>query len=158
MKESTPQLLSAVPQFAVRDVVRAAEYYRDVLGFGIASYWDGERRTMAPAAPPPFGIVFRDQVQVFFYRSDDPIPRDGGYHAYFHVSGVDALADECAGPGRRDSRRPRRYELWPAGGRNSRYQWPSLGLWSGAHRRSDILGGCGVAHGFAACCNRTPCG
>jgi len=94
MKQSAPRLLSAVPQFAVSDVIRAAEYYRDVLGFEIASYWDGERRTMTPNAPPPFGIVYRDQVQVFFYRSLDPIQRDGGYHAYFHVSGVDALAAE----------------------------------------------------------------
>jgi len=94
MTEFTPHLLSAVPQFAVPDVIRAAEYWRDVFGFAIASYWDGERRTMTPIAPPPFGIVYRDQVQVFFYRSVDPIRRDGGYHAYFHVRGVDALADE----------------------------------------------------------------
>jgi catechol 2,3-dioxygenase-like lactoylglutathione lyase family enzyme len=99
MTQSTPHLLSAVPQFAVQDVVRAAEYFRDVLGFEIASYWDGERRTMTPVAPPPFGVVFRDQVQVFFYHSDGPIQRDGGYHAYFHVRGVDALADEWRAQG-----------------------------------------------------------
>ena len=40
---------AAVPQFAVSDVVRTAEYYRDVLGFEIAGYWDGERVTEAPS-------------------------------------------------------------------------------------------------------------
>ncbi len=32
---------AAVPQFTVPDLVRTAEYYRDVLGFRIADYWDG---------------------------------------------------------------------------------------------------------------------
>ena len=36
------QFTSAVPQFTVPDVVQTAEYYRDVLGFQIAGYWDGE--------------------------------------------------------------------------------------------------------------------
>jgi catechol 2,3-dioxygenase-like lactoylglutathione lyase family enzyme len=89
------QLLAAVPQFAVQDVVRTAEYYRDVLGFHIVSYWDGERRTLTPTSPPPFGIVQRDDVQLFFYRAGGRIERDeGGYHAYFHVKGVDALGQE----------------------------------------------------------------
>jgi catechol 2,3-dioxygenase-like lactoylglutathione lyase family enzyme len=84
-----------VPQFAVQDVVRTAEYFRDVLGFQIAGYWDGERRTLEPDSSPPFGIVRRDQVEIFFYRSSEPVARDpGGYHAYFHVLGVDALAQE----------------------------------------------------------------
>ena len=87
-----PAFLSAVPQFAVRDVVQAAEYFRDILGFEITSYWDGEHRTQTPSTPPVFGIVARDRIQVFFYRSDQPVPRDGGYHAYFHVRGIDALA------------------------------------------------------------------
>lgn len=95
MTESSTHLLAAVPQFAVQDVVRTAEYYRDVLGFKISSYWDGERRTLTPASPPPFGIVRRDDVELFFYRATRAIERDeGGYHAYFHVTGVDALAKE----------------------------------------------------------------
>lgn len=35
--------VAAVPQFAVREVVRTVEYYRDVLGFQVAGYWDGDR-------------------------------------------------------------------------------------------------------------------
>jgi hypothetical protein len=44
---------AAVPQFTVPDVVRTAEYYRDVLEFEIAGYWNGERaglETDPPAA------------------------------------------------------------------------------------------------------------
>ncbi len=89
------RLLAAVPQFAVQDVVRTAEFYRDVLGFDIASYWDGKRRTLTPITPPVFGIVRRDGVEVFFYRASGPAQHpEGGYHAYFHVEGLDALAEE----------------------------------------------------------------
>lgn len=102
MVEPEARLLAAVPQFAVADVQRTAEYYRDVLGFAIASYWDGERRTTNPTNPPVFGIVHRDDVQIFFYRAGSSLqakPDDGGYHAYFHVKGVDALAREWAARG-----------------------------------------------------------
>jgi len=39
---------AAIPQFTVPDVVRTAEYYRDVLGFQIAGYWDGEQVSLDP--------------------------------------------------------------------------------------------------------------
>ncbi len=50
----------AVPQFKVPDLVRAAEYYRDVLGFQIAGYWDGERVSAVAAREPPHisGLLF----------------------------------------------------------------------------------------------------
>ena len=99
----TVRFLRAVPQFTVPDVVQAAEYYRDVLGFQIASYWDGERASLAVDPPPYFAIVYRDQVQVFFGRGPSAMPpldpHDGGYHAYFHVSGVEALAAELRARG-----------------------------------------------------------
>jgi catechol 2,3-dioxygenase-like lactoylglutathione lyase family enzyme len=86
---TTIRLEAAVPQFTVPDVVRTAEYYRDVLGFEIAGYWD---------TPPVFAIVRRDQVQLFFNRADHSPVRtgraDGAYDAYLRLSGVDALADE----------------------------------------------------------------
>jgi catechol 2,3-dioxygenase-like lactoylglutathione lyase family enzyme len=79
----------AVPQFTVPDVVRTAEYYRDVLGFQIAGYW-GE--------PPVFAIVCRDKVELFFNRADQSEVRtgraEGAYDAYFHIIGVEALAAE----------------------------------------------------------------
>jgi len=80
---------SAVPQFTVPDVVQTAEYYRDVLGFEIAGYWD---------TPPVFAIVRRDEVQLFFNRADQSQVRtgraEGAYDAYFHIVGVEALAAE----------------------------------------------------------------
>jgi catechol 2,3-dioxygenase-like lactoylglutathione lyase family enzyme len=85
------RLHAAVPQFTVPDVVRTAEYYRDVLGFVIDGYW---------ATPPAFAIVRRDGVRVFFNRADGITPRtgraDGAYDVYIDVSGVDALAEELA--------------------------------------------------------------
>lgn len=79
----------AVPQFTVPDVVRTAEYYRDVLGFQISGYW----RT-----PPVFAIVSRDQVECFFNRAEQSAVRTGrapgAYDAYVHVTGVEALATE----------------------------------------------------------------
>src|SRR2546428_5478523 len=88
----------AVPQFTVSDVVRTAEYYRDVLGFQMAGYWDGERVSFATDPPPVFAIVWRDQVQVFFSRADQPDVRTGraedASDAYLRVIGIDALAEE----------------------------------------------------------------
>lgn len=89
---------AVVPQFTVPDVVRTAEYYRNVLGFQIAGYWDGERASFETEPPPVFGIVGRDRIQVFFKRADDSPPRTGraagAYDAYLRVKGLDALAAE----------------------------------------------------------------
>jgi|SRR5690349_14030610 hypothetical protein len=80
---------SAVPVFSAPDVVKTAEYYRDVLGFQIAGYF-GE--------PPVFGIVWRDHLEVFFGKSRDNEPKRpqtvGGLDAYFRVRGVRQLALE----------------------------------------------------------------
>ncbi|HEX3527838.1 MAG TPA: VOC family protein [Thermoanaerobaculia bacterium] len=90
--------IAAVPQFTVPDLVRTIEYYRDVLGFQIAGYWDGENVSSVAGAAPVFAIVWRDQVQVFFNRADRPEARtgraEGAYDAYFRVKGIDALAQE----------------------------------------------------------------
>ncbi len=85
---------TAVPQFTVPDIVRTAEYYRDVLGFKIAGYW-GE--------PPVFVIVCRDNVELFFNLADQTEVRtgraQGAYDAYFHIVGVEALAAEWKSAG-----------------------------------------------------------
>ena len=101
MRVPTTRFLAAVPQFGVQDVQRTAEYFRDVLGFRIRSYWDGERRTAEPLKTPVFGIVYRDEVEIFFYRTPTAsIPvADGGYHAFFHVKGIDAFARELRANG-----------------------------------------------------------
>jgi catechol 2,3-dioxygenase-like lactoylglutathione lyase family enzyme len=83
------RLEAAIPQFTVPDVVRTAEYYRDVLGFHIAGYY----RT-----PPIFAIVWRDGIELFFNLADGSDPRtgraEGAYDAYFRMTGVEALAAE----------------------------------------------------------------
>ena len=92
---SDVRLLSAVPQFAVPDLVRTAEHYRDRLGFRIQGYWDGERVTHAPdpAHPPVFAIVSRDDVRIHF-NAGQTARNENGYDAYIHLTGVDALAQE----------------------------------------------------------------
>lgn len=91
---ATIRFETTVPQFTVRDVVQTAEYYRDVLGFQIAGYWD---------TPPVFAIVRRDQVQLFFNRADQSDVRtgraQGAYDVYLRVTGVDALAVELRANG-----------------------------------------------------------
>jgi catechol 2,3-dioxygenase-like lactoylglutathione lyase family enzyme len=92
------EFISAVPQFTVPDVVKTAEYYRDVLGFQIAGYWNGESVSMEPTEPPVFGIVWRDKIQFFFSRADDSPVRTGraefALDAYIRITGVDELATE----------------------------------------------------------------
>ena len=99
----TVHFLAAVPQFTVPDLIRTAEYYRDVLGFQIAGYWDGERASLVPDTSPVFAIVWRDHVQVFFNRADQSDLRtgraQGAYDAYFRVTGIDALAEELRARG-----------------------------------------------------------
>ncbi len=89
--------LSVVPHFTVSDVVRTAEYYRDKLGFEIAGYWDGERRHQDSSRAVVFGIVRRDDVSIHFNKSDPSTTTrtraEGAYDAYFHVVGVDGLAN-----------------------------------------------------------------
>ena len=89
---------AAIPQLTVPDLVRTAEYYRDILGFQIAGYWDGARVSLDTDAPPVFLVVRRDQVEIFFNLVDQPAlctgRAQGGYDAYLRVTGIDALAEE----------------------------------------------------------------
>jgi hypothetical protein len=64
------RLVAAVPQLTVRDLVRAAEYYREIFGFHIAGYWDDQRLSHTADTPRVFAIVWRDQVQLCFNRAD----------------------------------------------------------------------------------------
>jgi catechol 2,3-dioxygenase-like lactoylglutathione lyase family enzyme len=95
--------LAAVPQFIVPDLVRTTEYYRDVLGFTIAGYWDGERVSPSGDSSHVFAIIWRDQIQIFFNRAatpDAPARRTGDTpDVYLRVTGIDALADELRARG-----------------------------------------------------------
>jgi uncharacterized glyoxalase superfamily protein PhnB len=87
----------------VADVVQTAEYYRDVLGFEILGYWDGARVTLEKRPAPVFGIVRRDDVQMFFSRARGREVRtgraEGACDAYIQVTAVDPLAEELRGRG-----------------------------------------------------------
>jgi catechol 2,3-dioxygenase-like lactoylglutathione lyase family enzyme len=85
------------PQFVVPDVVAAAEYYRDVLGFRILGY---------SVDPPVFAIVARGSVEIQFGRADGETPpspnwtrRQGGLDAYIWVNDVDSLHTELKARG-----------------------------------------------------------
>jgi len=58
-----PKLMTSCPHFLVADVRRAAEYYRDRLGFRIIGYFFEE--------PPVFGMVDRDRAEIHLRRAYD---------------------------------------------------------------------------------------
>jgi hypothetical protein len=76
----------------VRNVVKAANHYRDAMGFAYERFW-GE--------PPSFVILYRDGMYLMLKQVDDPkhvVPHwtvsDKLWDAYFWVSDVDALYAE----------------------------------------------------------------
>jgi len=98
-----PQTKAAVecrmiaPQFVVPDVVVAAEYYRDVLGFCIRGYF---------LDPPIYAIVARDSVEIHFGKADTGLAsspniqrREGSIDAYIWVNDLDPLHAELKGRG-----------------------------------------------------------
>ena len=91
MSEST-KLTASAPILLVKDVVQAANYYRDKAGFSYERFW-GE--------PPSFVILMRDGMYLMLKQTDDPkhiIPHwtvsDKLWNVYFWVSDIDALYDE----------------------------------------------------------------
>ena len=95
---------SISPSFAVPDVVAAAEYYRDKLGFKILGYF---------LEPPIYAIMRRDSVEIHFGRierngpsSPNAARREGGIDAYVWVDDVDALHDEFQKRGARIAEPP----------------------------------------------------
>jgi hypothetical protein len=61
---STPAKLTAsAPVLLVKDVVKAANHYRDAMGFGYERFW-GE--------PPSFVILHRDGMYVMLKQAYDP--------------------------------------------------------------------------------------
>lgn len=86
------RLTAIAPYFLVADVVRAAEYYRDKLGFTIRGYFFED--------PPVFAMVGRDDLTIMLAlmeggrggsnRDHKPI----GLDAYLWTDDVDALYAE----------------------------------------------------------------
>ena len=61
--ESKPAFTSSAAVLLVRDVVAAAEHYRDKLGFAFTGFF-GE--------PPSFCILQRDACHLMLKQADDP--------------------------------------------------------------------------------------
>jgi catechol 2,3-dioxygenase-like lactoylglutathione lyase family enzyme len=82
-----PEFLSVVPMFTVPDVVEAARYYVEVLGFENRGFF---------GSPPVFAMLGRGPVEIFF--NQDPAARGAqrvraevAADAYFRVTGLDAI-------------------------------------------------------------------
>ena len=99
---------SVAPYFVVADVVAAADWYRDVLGFRYDRLWGD---------PPRFCMVYRAGVVVMLSQLDDAPPRavrpnraadpeGGAWDAYVWVDDADALHAEVAARGATIARPP----------------------------------------------------
>ena len=87
------RLVATAAVLLVRDVVAAANHYRDALGFSYDRFW-GE--------PPGFVMLRRDGLTLMLKQAEDPahvVPHwkvsPGMWNAYFWVANVDALHAEC---------------------------------------------------------------
>ena len=92
MTETPPRILASSAVLLVRDVERAANYYRDAMGFTWPRFWGD---------PPSFVILQRDNHYLMLKgveRPEDarPIHRvaDVVWDIYFWVSDADALHEE----------------------------------------------------------------
>ena len=87
------QLLGIAPYFLVRDVVKAAEYYRDALGFSYPQFW---------GVPPSFCMPRRDGLTIMLSQTQDTsiirpnaqARHDESWDAYVWVKDADALYAE----------------------------------------------------------------
>lgn len=91
------KLLSSAPVFLVRDVVAAANHYRDAMGFGYERFWGD---------PPDFVILHRDGMYLMLQKAPlaaPPLPAksDNPWSAYFWVDDADALFEEFVAKGAR---------------------------------------------------------
>ena len=93
----TAHLMSSAPVLLVRDLVAAANYYRDALGFSYERLW-GE--------PPNFVILRRDALHVMLSlapRGTEIVPHwqvnHNMWNVYFWVDDVDTLFAELKGRG-----------------------------------------------------------
>jgi uncharacterized glyoxalase superfamily protein PhnB len=86
------KLTSSAPVLLVRDVVAAANHYRDTMGFHYERFWGD---------PPGFVILHRDGMYLMLKQADDPahvIPHwtvsHNMWNAYFWVDDANALHAE----------------------------------------------------------------
>jgi hypothetical protein len=85
------KILGAAPQLVVHDVVRTAEYYRDVLGLKNLGFF---------YEPPVYSMVSRDGAEIHFGKADGSSlghvqqVRKDGVDVIMWVDDIDALFEE----------------------------------------------------------------
>ena len=102
--KSAASLKMISPEFVVPDVTAAAEYYRDIFGFKILSYF---------LDPPVYAVVERDAVEIYFGKADggaasspNVTRRAIGLDAYIWTNDLDALYAELQSRGAKIIERP----------------------------------------------------
>ena len=86
-----------VPQLVVPDVVMAAEFYRDKLGFELLGYF---------LDPPVYAMLRRDDVEIHFGKGDgletktnESLRRGLGHDIYIIVSDIEGVFRELTEAG-----------------------------------------------------------
>ena len=86
-----------VPQLVVPDVVKAAEFYRDKLGFELLGYF---------LDPPVYAMVRRDDVEIHFgkgdgdeIRTNESVRHGLGHDVYIIVSDIEGVYRELTEAG-----------------------------------------------------------
>jgi catechol 2,3-dioxygenase-like lactoylglutathione lyase family enzyme len=97
VRDGARDWLCVFPQLAVRDVVAAQRYYRDVLGFEIRWTWEDS-----------YGAVENGNVELFLSKDEDPTPSvicvvvddADSVYARYRAHGADVVDDIDSKPHR----------------------------------------------------------
>lgn len=82
---------AVVPVLATSDVMRTAEYYRDVLGFAVDDTFSG----------PDWAMLWADQCQLFLSLNPTAAKTASGQQVAICVPGVDAMYEKHTANGAR---------------------------------------------------------
>lgn len=104
-QKTASRMTHICPVFLVDDIVKSAEYYRDVLGFKFDRYW-GE--------PPCFCMLCRGGVEIFMSGPEKPGTKQmranrshtEAWDAYIRVSDAEGLCAEFRAKGAKIVRDP----------------------------------------------------
>jgi predicted enzyme related to lactoylglutathione lyase len=99
MNSHDKQFIAISPQFSVPDIIKTAEYYKNVLGFSIERCF--------PPDDPVVAIVLREGASIILDKSAMGIAMPNhvihgvGYDAYIAVNEIDRLYEEYKTTGAR---------------------------------------------------------